>query len=35
LGFQLVGRPFDEAMLIRVGHAYERETTWTQMAPSL
>jgi aspartyl-tRNA(Asn)/glutamyl-tRNA(Gln) amidotransferase subunit A len=35
VGFQLVGRPFDEAMLIRAGDAYERETTWTQMAPSL
>ncbi len=34
-GMQLVGRPFDEALLLRVAHAYERETPWTEMAPSL
>jgi aspartyl-tRNA(Asn)/glutamyl-tRNA(Gln) amidotransferase subunit A len=35
VGFQLVGRPFDEAMLLRAGDAYEWETTWTQLAPPL
>jgi len=28
LSLQLYGRPFDEAMLFRVGHAYERATPW-------
>ncbi len=35
VGFQLVGRPFDEAMLLRAGRAYERESAWTQQAPTL
>jgi len=26
VGFQLVGRPFDEATLFRAGDAYQRET---------
>ncbi len=34
-GMQLVGRPFSEALLLRVAHAYERETPWTEMAPAL
>ncbi len=34
-GMQLVGRPFDEALLLRVAHAYERETPWTETAPAL
>jgi aspartyl-tRNA(Asn)/glutamyl-tRNA(Gln) amidotransferase subunit A len=33
--FQLVGRPFDEARLLRVARAYERETGWTRQAPEL
>jgi aspartyl-tRNA(Asn)/glutamyl-tRNA(Gln) amidotransferase subunit A len=33
-GFQLVGRPFAEALLCRAGRAYERETVWHQKAPS-
>jgi len=32
-GFQLVGRPFAEAMLFRIGRAYERETGITDKAP--
>src|SRR3546814_18913949 len=28
-GFQLVGRPFDEAILLRAGHAYGQEAGWT------
>jgi aspartyl-tRNA(Asn)/glutamyl-tRNA(Gln) amidotransferase subunit A len=32
-GLQLVGRPFDESMLFRVGAAYQRATTHHQMAP--
>ena len=34
-GFQLVGRPFDEATLFRAGRAFERETGCTDRAPSL
>ena len=33
--FQLVGRSFDEALLFRIGRAYERETDWTRRAPPL
>jgi aspartyl-tRNA(Asn)/glutamyl-tRNA(Gln) amidotransferase subunit A len=32
-GVQLVARPFDEAMLFRLGHAYERETAWHRCRP--
>ncbi|MDO3378617.1 Asp-tRNA(Asn)/Glu-tRNA(Gln) amidotransferase subunit GatA [Geoalkalibacter halelectricus] len=28
IGMQLAGRPFDEATLLRVGHAYEQATDW-------
>ena len=33
--FQLVGRPFDEALLLRAARAYERETACTAPAPAL
>lgn len=33
--FQLVGRPFDEATVLRAGRAYERETQITDQAPPL
>jgi aspartyl-tRNA(Asn)/glutamyl-tRNA(Gln) amidotransferase subunit A len=33
-GFQLVGRPFGEADLLRLGHAYQQVTTWHDMDPS-
>jgi aspartyl-tRNA(Asn)/glutamyl-tRNA(Gln) amidotransferase subunit A len=35
VAFQLVGRPFAEAMLFRVAGAYERETRWPDRAPPL
>ena len=35
IAFQLIGRPFDEARLFQVGHAYESATPWHRMAPSL
>jgi aspartyl-tRNA(Asn)/glutamyl-tRNA(Gln) amidotransferase subunit A len=35
LGFQLVGRPFAEAVLLRIAAAYERETCWPEHKPSL
>ena len=28
VGFQLTGRPFDEATLLRIADAYERDTSW-------
>ena len=32
--FQLIGRPFDEALLLRLGHAYQRATDWHTRAPA-
>jgi Asp-tRNA(Asn)/Glu-tRNA(Gln) amidotransferase A subunit family amidase len=34
-GLQVVGRPFAEAMLFRIGHAYERATPWHRRRPAL
>jgi aspartyl-tRNA(Asn)/glutamyl-tRNA(Gln) amidotransferase subunit A len=34
LAFQLVARPFDEATLLRVAHAFQTATGWHQRAPS-
>ena len=33
LSLQLIGQPFQEAMLYRVAHAYERATNWTERRP--
>jgi len=35
IGLQIVGRPFDEAMVLRVGHAYEQATDWHLRTPAL
>jgi len=35
LAFQLVGRPFDEAGVLRLGHAYQRATDWHTRTPDL
>ncbi len=35
LGMQIVGRPFDETTILRVGHAYERATEWHTRRPQL
>jgi aspartyl-tRNA(Asn)/glutamyl-tRNA(Gln) amidotransferase subunit A len=35
VGLQLAGRPFTEAALCRIGHAYERATDWRQRHPPL
>ncbi|SDY94726.1 aspartyl-tRNA(Asn)/glutamyl-tRNA(Gln) amidotransferase subunit A [Modestobacter sp. DSM 44400] len=35
VGLQVIGRPFDEQMVLRVGHAYEAATDWTAHTPSL
>jgi aspartyl-tRNA(Asn)/glutamyl-tRNA(Gln) amidotransferase subunit A len=33
VGLQLVGRPFDEATVLRAGHAYEQATDWHARRP--
>jgi aspartyl-tRNA(Asn)/glutamyl-tRNA(Gln) amidotransferase subunit A len=33
VGLQLVGRPFDEALLLRVAHAYQERTDWHLRRP--
>jgi aspartyl-tRNA(Asn)/glutamyl-tRNA(Gln) amidotransferase subunit A len=35
LGLQIAGRPFDEACVFQVAHAYQRETQWHQRHPVL
>ncbi|TDD74308.1 amidase [Actinomadura rubrisoli] len=35
LGFQFVGRPYDEELLIRLGDAYQRESDWHLRHPLL
>jgi aspartyl-tRNA(Asn)/glutamyl-tRNA(Gln) amidotransferase subunit A len=35
LGMQIIGRPFDEATVLRAGHAYERATAWRDRRPQL
>jgi aspartyl-tRNA(Asn)/glutamyl-tRNA(Gln) amidotransferase subunit A len=35
IGLQLIGRPFDEATVLRVGHAYEQATDWLRRRPHL
>jgi aspartyl-tRNA(Asn)/glutamyl-tRNA(Gln) amidotransferase subunit A len=35
IGLQLTGRRFDEATLLRVADAYERETEWSTQPPPL
>jgi aspartyl-tRNA(Asn)/glutamyl-tRNA(Gln) amidotransferase subunit A len=32
-GLQIVGRPWDEASVLRLGHRYERATSWTSRRP--
>ena len=33
MGLQIVGRPFDEEMVLRVAHAYEQNTDWHDRRP--
>lgn len=33
IGLQIAGRPFDEATVLRIGYAYERETEWHLRQP--
>ena len=35
IGLQIAARPFDEATVLRLAHAYERSTPWHQRRPSL
>jgi aspartyl-tRNA(Asn)/glutamyl-tRNA(Gln) amidotransferase subunit A len=35
LGLQIAGRPFDDATVLRIGHAYERATPWRDRRPKL
>ena len=35
LGMQIVGRPFGETTILRIGHAYERATDWHTRRPQL
>jgi aspartyl-tRNA(Asn)/glutamyl-tRNA(Gln) amidotransferase subunit A len=35
IGLQLTGRRFDEATLLRVADAYERDTTWSTQTPPI
>jgi aspartyl-tRNA(Asn)/glutamyl-tRNA(Gln) amidotransferase subunit A len=34
VGLQLVGKPFDEATILRVGEAYQRATRWHEQHPA-
>ncbi|HEU4427585.1 MAG TPA: amidase [Myxococcota bacterium] len=35
IGLQIAGRPFDEATVLRAGHAYEQATDWHTRTPAL
>jgi aspartyl-tRNA(Asn)/glutamyl-tRNA(Gln) amidotransferase subunit A len=35
IGLQLIGRPFDEARLLRAAHTYEQATQWLERRPDL
>jgi aspartyl-tRNA(Asn)/glutamyl-tRNA(Gln) amidotransferase subunit A len=35
LGMQIIGRPFGEATILRIGHVYERATDWHTRRPRL
>ncbi len=34
IGLQIIGKPFDEATVLRVAHAYEQTTNWHQQWPA-
>jgi aspartyl-tRNA(Asn)/glutamyl-tRNA(Gln) amidotransferase subunit A len=34
VGLQIIGRPFDEATILRVGHTYEQATDWHRRRPA-
>jgi len=35
VGFQIVGRPFDEALVLRAGHAFQQATQWHLRRPPI
>jgi aspartyl-tRNA(Asn)/glutamyl-tRNA(Gln) amidotransferase subunit A len=35
LAMQIVGKPFNEATILRIAHAYEQTTPWRSLRPSL
>jgi aspartyl-tRNA(Asn)/glutamyl-tRNA(Gln) amidotransferase subunit A len=35
LAFQLVGKPFDEAMILKIADAYQRDTSWHKARPNV
>jgi aspartyl-tRNA(Asn)/glutamyl-tRNA(Gln) amidotransferase subunit A len=35
VGLQLIGRPFDEATLLRVAYAFQEATEWHKARPPL
>lgn len=35
IGFQLLGRPYDEAMIFRIARSYERSYNWPALKPQL
>ena len=35
VGLMIYGKPFDEARVLRIGHAYQRETDWHRRHPAL
>jgi aspartyl-tRNA(Asn)/glutamyl-tRNA(Gln) amidotransferase subunit A len=35
IGLQIAGKPFDEATVLRVAHAYEQQTDWHRRHPPL
>jgi aspartyl-tRNA(Asn)/glutamyl-tRNA(Gln) amidotransferase subunit A len=35
IGLMIFGKPFDEAMILRVGHAFEQATDWHRRRPDL
>ena len=35
IGMQLIGKPFDEATILRTGHAFEQATAWHKRIPEL
>lgn len=35
IGMQLIGKHFDEAMILRAGHAYQQSTEWHRRKPEL
>jgi aspartyl-tRNA(Asn)/glutamyl-tRNA(Gln) amidotransferase subunit A len=35
IGLQIAGKPFDEATVLRVGHAYEQQSDWHRRQPAI